>query len=275
MNGSVVSDKKVRGFFLCWLFGLILVGVLAPLYAADNFWQKKDYHQWTLKECQQILEKSPWSNHEDIVDANVSALIRQGDVPSPRASTTISQSTSIRPDETSSGRAANNTINYIVWFTSAPAVRKAIVRERLLAVKIDQQPPDKKQQYEAQAEQFVSAQFPEVVLVHVTYRSNVANFDRELATYWQHQTLDALKNDFYLIGAHGRVAPVNFEVLPGAAREFEVTFPRTINGEPLVGPSDKDIAVEFTNPPVGGKGSSRVYMKFKVQDMVSDGKVIY
>jgi len=263
----------MRRFFAS-LSIILLTG--ASLYAGDSFWPKKDYHQWSMKECQLLLSRSPWSQPEGIVEVVIDP-IRQGDAPPPRrsgANPGVSQSTTITPDETSSGRASNNQINYVVQFRSAPPIRKAVVRTALINVKVDEQPPDKKKAYQDQAEEFVSAQFPDAVLVHVSYSSNVARYDRELANFWQHQTLDTIRNSFFLIGARGRVAPVAFEVHPGAEREFEVTFPRTTDGEPLVGPRDKQISVEFTHPPVGGK-ESRMLVQFKIQDMIIDGTVIY
>jgi hypothetical protein len=254
----------------------LIVFTVASLFAADDFWQKKDYQQWTSKECQQLLSKSPWSRSADIVDVVIQTIGQNDAPPPPRTGANMNTSqTTITPDETSASRASNNRINYVVQFRSAPPIRKAVVRSALINVNVDAQPPEKKKAYQDQAEQFVSAQFPDIVLVHVTYSSNVARYDRELANFWQHQTVDTIRNSFFLIGAHGRVAPLAFEAKPGAEREFEVTFPRTQNGEPVVGPSDKQLAVEFIHPTVAGKSESRMLIQFKVQDMVNDGKVIY
>jgi hypothetical protein len=43
---------------------LLLLLLLASVAAAQSkdYWESKDYRQWTEKECRKLLEDSPWAN---------------------------------------------------------------------------------------------------------------------------------------------------------------------------------------------------------------------
>ena len=61
----------------------------------------------------------------------------------------------------------------------------------------------------------------------------------------------------------------------GGAQEFELIFPRVVEGKPLLEPGDKTIGVEFVSPGVGAVQSARVFMEFKVDKMALNGELIY
>src|SRR6266404_4609647 len=44
------------------LFGLTLLLTYLALAQSKDFWEKKDYRQWTDKECHKLLEDSPWAS---------------------------------------------------------------------------------------------------------------------------------------------------------------------------------------------------------------------
>jgi hypothetical protein len=120
------------------------------------------------------------------------------------------------------------------------------------------------------------------VVVHIFYSSNIPEVDRSLARYWQQQTSETMKDVFSLIGSNGkRVPAVHYEVLPGAGREFEVTFQRMVDSDPIVSENDKSLALEFTHPAIRDPQSQappkpqRVLMQFKLKDMVSEGHLVY
>src|SRR5262245_53702137 len=111
-----------------------MLSIAGYLYAGDRYWEKKDYRQWTMKECEQLLVKSPWSHTQPAIVDVVIQAIRQGDAaPASRTGVNMNASqTTITPDETSSGRASSNQINYVVQFRSADPIRKAVVRSALI-----------------------------------------------------------------------------------------------------------------------------------------------
>jgi hypothetical protein len=98
----------------------------------------------------------------------------------------------------------------------------------------------------------LNRRYDDVILVHVIYSSNIQSFERDLATYWQSVTQDSIKDKVYLITERGdRISPNRFVSSRTGTYEFELDFPRTVNGEPLIHPSDKQFSIQFTNPPVG------------------------
>lgn len=239
------------------------------LVTAEEFWQKTDYHRWSKEDCDRLLQKSPWAQRYGFAKAVM---------------------TPVASDDVEAGRAANEQIHYIIQLRSALPVRQAVVRQALLQAKIDRRTPAEKRSMEEQADKFVSAP-SSAVIVHVIYGSNIPNYHRDLHNYWAQQTLDTVKNTMALIGAQGRIVPIDFQLASGGAAEFEVIFPRTLNGQPLVTSTDKTLAFEFTHPPIGSfssGGNSRarlnaadpsdsghVLVQFKVKDMIMDGKVVY
>lgn len=61
----------------------------------------------------------------------------------------------------------------------------------------------------------------------------------------------------------------------GAARTFQLLFPRQQEGRPLVGPQDKALWLEFAHPNIRAQGGSRVLIEFKVKKMLMQGTVVY
>jgi hypothetical protein len=82
--------------------------------------------------------------------------------------------------------------------------------------------------------------------------------------------------DFILItdkGAH--VLPSSFSLTEGADNEFDITFPRMLNGEPIFGPGAQSIKIQFVNPPMGDFGADKKTVEFKMDKMMLDGKPVY
>ena len=72
-----------------------------------------------------------------------------------------------------------------------------------------------------------------------------------------------------------KVTPIRLISPRGGAQEFELIFPRTLDGKPLLESADKSVRVEFTSPTVGQVSSSRVFVEFKVDKMIYNGQLAY
>lgn len=152
-------------------------------------------------------------------------------------------------------RAPKSQMGYQVQLRSALPIRQAMVRQQMIAEKYDQAPPEKKQEFDERAGKFLSADFNEMVMVHVSYNASVQVYDRDLARYWHSQTTETLKNTTFLIASNGeKIQPTRHTASTGAGREFQLIFPRQINGQPVIGPKDKSIKIEFNHPKVGDQG---------------------
>ncbi len=241
---------------------IALLGVVAAAQSKD-FWQTKEYKQWTEKECKKLLEDSPWASDYTLKQVFIETL----------------QSSSLPGAQPATGereRAPSSRLAYQVQFRSALPIRQAMVRQQMIAEKYDQMAPEKKQEFDERAGQFLSADFNETIMVHVSYNASVQVYDRELARYWHSQTTETIRNSTFLIAANGqKIQPTRYTASTGAGREFQLIFPRQINGQPVAGPKDKSIKVEFKHPRVGNEGEARVLLEFKADKMTINNVVVY
>lgn len=242
-----------------------LVTLLSVIAAAQSkdFWQTKDYKQWTEKECKKLLENSPWASEYSLKQVFIETL----------------QSPSLPGGQPAAGereRAPSSRMGYQVQLRSALPIRQAMVRQQMITEKYDQAPPEKKQELDERAVKFLSADFNETVMVHVRYNASVQVYDRELANYWHSQTTETIKNSTFLTAGNGqKIQPTRYTASTGAGREFQLIFQRQINGQPVIGPKDKSIKVEFKHPKVGNEGEARVLLEFKADKMTINNAVVY
>jgi len=226
---------------------------IAPCVQAQGFWQKKEYQTWSKSECQQLLKESPWANSYTIGTVIFETVQQQSAVP---------------------GRESAPQVTYRVQLWSARPIRQAIARMQQLDSKYGKLKPEKRQEFDGKLAKFIETEFPETVVVQVNYNTTQA-YDGALARFWQSQSQAELRETIMLIGAGGRVAPLQVIVTPGAGREIQMIFPRQFQGKPLIGPDDKQLGLEFFNPSLGTLAGERVFIKFDVKKMMMDEKVVY
>ena len=243
---------KNRKALCCFALLVFLGGTLAQ---GDDFWEKNPFQEWSLKDCQKLLKKSPWSQ-----------------------SWTFS---SVHIDSTSSGSGdrtgeMNPRLTYRMQFRSALPIRQAMVRSVLIQAHYDEMTGGQKEASDARANNFLHATFPDSVLLYVTFEGNVRQDVMDLSRHWRIQTVDTLKNFVYLRGGKGRkVTLQSYSFSQEAGNAFQFIFPRTLEGEPLAGPEDKSLQLEFVHPNIRNQGERRVLRSFKVKDMLIDGALVY
>ncbi len=235
-----------------FLFCLLAVAAAAQ---SKDFWLAKDYKQWSEKECRKLLEDSPWASDYTLKQSRIDSL--QGGSIETRA-------------------AQNRVVGYRVHFRSAMPIRQAMARQQMLVGKYDQLSPEQKQSFDERIGKFLSTSFADSVLAHVTYNSNAPDLDREMARYWQTQTTDTLKNMTFLIGSGGQRVPLQrFIAATGAGREFQMAFPRQLNGQPIVSEKDKTIKIEFLHPKLNNEPETRVLLNFQLEKMTANGSLVF
>ena len=216
------------------LFVLLLTTLL---YAAD-FWTNKPYDKWSVQECHTMLRNSPWSKTYNIEKT----VMRQ-----------VNRSLGEMRSESDEGN-LNPSITYYVSFRSSTPVRQAAARQARIDAKYDKMDDAHKQALDAQLKRFLEVSFPDKIIVQVTYGSNVADWDRQLAFYWQSQTVETLKGTIYLSGPDGeRIEPIEYFAGTGARRELQFAFPR--NPQLAAENPTKPLAFEFQHPNID-EGSS-------------------
>jgi hypothetical protein len=239
--------KLTRPFLLT-----LLLTCLASAQSKD-FWEKKDYKQWTDKECHKLLEESPWATSYTVSEIFFDRVVT---------------------DTTDRERQQNPKIEYKIQIRSALPIKRGIVRLSQINAKYDQMTEDQRKAFDQNAEKFLAGRNPDSVVIHVTYSASAQLDDRNLTHYWHTQTTESLKNFTNLIGGGSGKVPLSvFRPGAGDAHEFQFVFPREYNGRPVIGPGDKVLGLEFNHPEL--RGPARILIQFKVEKMISQGIVIY
>ncbi len=276
-NSAIV--QHVAGF----LFIVLVAG--GTIAQAADFWEKKEYRKWSLKECRKMLQNSPWSKkrtYSQVLnsDLRIGAIATTpgdptagtaGNTNNPNAGNPTISQTGVGDR----GRETNPRLTYQAQFRSALPVRQAMVRMRMLQLKYDEMAPEQQAEFDAQAARFLDSNFSDRVVVYVSFNSNVQQDELTLVQHWRRQTLDSLRNFTYLNGAKGVRAPLLSYTVSRNGRGFQFTFPREVDGRPLVSPKDKSLQLEFIHPNIRKQGEKRVLLSFKIKKMLMDGEPVF
>jgi len=261
-GGTMKTQKRI----------LLLAVTLTCALFAQGPWAKKDWKQWSKDECKRVMEDSPWA-----------------------VSYTDSKAqTSVLAGSDSSGTRTDSRIetSYIVQLRSALPIRQAFARQVLIQYKFDSVDETKKQDLLKQVQPIVDKIYDDVIVVHVIYGSNIQQYQNEMMVFWQTKyPPGTVPQDAFLNTTSAKkVLPIKFISPKGGAPEFELIFPRTVDGKPVIGADDKLMSIEFVTPRVGntatasrgnisdtsgGASGRRAYAEFKVEKMMMDGKLVY
>jgi hypothetical protein len=114
------------------------------------------------------------------------------------------------------------------------------------------------------------------MIVYVMYSSNVVTYQQELARQWEAMPPEVAAKQVQLYAPRGQIIyPLTFAKVEGGGGAFQVTFPKQIDGKPVLTPQDKEMKIEFPHPDIGGQGASRVTVTFDLRKMTADGKILY
>lgn len=242
---------------------LAVFGIAFAAYAADDFWVGKDWKTWSAAECKKMLESSPWAQTKLIENEN-----NAGHLPSV---TKDAGNSDVMSGAQNSGVGE---LDYTFQFRSVPLVREAVVRAAQIDQKYDSMNDAQKKAFDAKMEDVLKTTPPDQIVLHVLYKSNRQGTGDLLNEAWHTLATGNVPKDFFLItdkGAH--VLPSSFTFAEGVDNEFDVTFPRFLNGEPIFAAGGKSIKLQFDSPPMGDFGKKRVVVEFKTDKMVMDGKL--
>ena len=237
------------------LANLALLLAMATPAMGQEFWEKRPYTEWSKEQCLKLLHDSPWAKTFTITYGKVDQF---------------GQPTK------GEARQTEQKIFYYAQLRSALPVRQAVVRLAQIQNRYDKMSVADRRDFDASTARFLGAQY-DTIIVHVDYETDVEFFDRDLAAYWQGRTPgEAINDSVYLTTSQGtRVTPKDFKVQHGAARAFEYTFPREVNGEPFVTASVESIRLEFPNPKIRELDDQRTTFEFRTSKMKYKGEVIY
>lgn len=234
---------------------LLALSMWAIVSSAQGVWAKKEWQKWSQSDCKTIQEDSPWAQKFTFGE-----VVQDG----------FGQPTQ------GAGRATEQQYYYVIQFRSALPVRQALIRNMQIQNKYDRMTADQKKQFDESAQDFLNRKYEDVIVVHVYYGASVEMDAREMARLWHGYSTGTVPKEAALITSKGdRIPPARFVAAPGSAMEFELIFPRIIEGRPLITPEVKSVAIEFQHPSVLGKASERVYKEFKVGKMMLNGELVY
>jgi hypothetical protein len=234
-------------------FAVIILFLAASTIAVGaDFWEKKEYTKWSKKECAKMLTNSPWAKDHTLIDQGMQRSTRESD----------------------DGRQFY--VKYQVQFATALPIRQAQVRQNMIAQNYDDLNNEQKQQMDQSAEAYLAKQFPDAIILVVSYETNSRTRSMDLIRHWQSQTTELLKNNVFLRNSRGdRVDLAAFQPYanePG----FQFVFPRqTAEGKPLVEAEDKNLMLEFAYPKAGPIGEGDAFMEFKPKKMVFKDTLTY
>jgi hypothetical protein len=232
-----------------------LLAGLAALPSPAQFWIGGDYQSWSKQECERLLANSPWARTRSVSQVLLLPLGPPGDYPV-------------------AGREVTPQVFYTVRFLSALPIRQALVRFSDLARGDRDVPLEEDAARQARAERFIQQTYPHHIIVQLLFTTNARAYDQELLTFWQTRGIERLKQEVLLHGGGPMVPPSEIVIVPGGHGEIHLIFPRAVDGRPVVTAAARSLRLEFPHPPIGVLAEERIFLEFRIRDMVVDGKLI-
>lgn len=232
--------KPVCRVFVISSFALMLAYPLA----LSAQWNKKPYTEWSEKEATKLLNDSPWCQTQAL---------------------TV-QTTGQAPLGSSQSRVMEAfNVNLRIRFLSAKPVRQAI--SHLMEIKNGQKISA---QLAAQLKAFAAADFPDYIVITVTSESDRASslLQQTQASFYK-LTTNELKNNTYLLAGGQRVFIKEYQPPGNDGLGARYIFPRLVDGKPFITPETGDVLFRSE------RGSVVLNMRYKVKDMMFDGKLEY
>ncbi len=235
-----------RTLFFCVTFVLFAVSVSAQT--------SKPWAEWSKKDVEKMLNSSAWGQTQTEGDS------------APVDTTVITSTTAPIQRKGESGESkASKAINYRARFITAKPIREALARMVLLSQ------PNPNKELAGQLQGFVDRDFGNYLVIGVSVDSQ----DSRAVDLWQktfsNLTADRLKERVYLERKDGkRLLLQDYQppVADGMGGKF--IFERTIDGQPFL--TTESDSVRFV---LELSDKLKLNMKFKVSNMVYDGKLEY
>ena len=253
-----------RTFFICSALILFAASVSAQ--------KDKPWTEWTEKDATKVLTDSARSQTQkemtDVAPSSGSSGSAVTTAAENRSSTNIVSSDASKSQETGSNigqRSGSLTVNYYVAFLTAKPVRQAFVR--MIELKTPNTPPDKV----AERRTFIDRDFSEYVIVTLKLEGTDKKKLAPAMQLLSGADVNALKDTTYLERKDGkRLALMDYRAPSpesfGAARFI---FPRNLDGKPFIDSTSGEVRVYIE------LGKAKVVRRFKVADMMYDGKLEY
>jgi hypothetical protein len=258
--------RTITAFFLT---ALLLAGLSSAF--GGEFWKDKDYRQWSLQQCNKMLEDSPWAQpYTEVMIAN--------------STSSLTAAIGLAPP----GAEGQPYVRYIYQLFSALPIRQALVRKMQIAEKYESLSAIQRQAFDKRTEEILAPiNYNDKIVVKVQYSTN--SFRGPLERFWKNEVnFGIISHIVYLSRAKGRDVPLlEYEPPSGGQNELTLVFPRQHEGGPVLTPQDKYLELKgFPNWVKGAEdqgrqtmflpnmtGGGKVY--FNVKKMLINGEVAY
>ena len=232
---------------VCRVFVSSFALMLAYPLCLSAQWNKKPYTEWSEKEATKVLNDSPWGQTQALTD-------------------TTQMTGQARADSSQSRVADVFNVNIRIRFLSAKPVRQAI--SHLMEMKNRE---TISAQLAAQLKAFAAADFPDYIVITVLSESDKASglLQQTQASFYK-LTTNELKNNTYLLAGGQRVFVKEYQPPGKDGLGARYIFPRLVDGKPFITPETGDILFHSEL-----SGSTVLNMRYKVKEMMFDGKLEY
>ncbi len=228
--------------------------VLQPAWsAAQDFWVKKNFDQWSLKECLRLLQDSPWTKSVTLTRVFIQSSAQPAAV---------------------MGRDDTPQITYAAQIWSAAPIRQAAVQKTRLSKEYASLNGAKRQETEANAVAILKEEFSDRIEIRVEYSTTTPAYEQLLAAYWQNRPSALWQQDTFLITGTGKHPPIQVRN-EGLAGYFVLVFSRTVDGRPVIGAKDKGFSLDFYSPTIGVFPTEHVLLEFGLKQMTVQGIPVF
>ena len=237
-------------------FVLLMAMLLLTLpWSAAAQWDKKPYTEWSEKEAQKVLNESPWGRTQ-VFTSNVSLF---------RGPTSGRQGQSTSTTSTNTDSATH--LNFRIRFLSAKPIRQAITR--VLEAK-QKQPVNG--ELAAHLKSLAEGEFNDIIIITVSCDSQQvgSNVQEAIALLRTRGTAELKNNTFLEVKGGKRLFLQEYQAPREDGLGARFIFSRLVDGKPFITSESEEIHF-FTEL----NGTYRLDRRYKVKDMMYDGKLEY
>ena len=239
---------------------LIVLLIIAITFTSNAQKDLKPWPEWSRKDAEAILNDSSWGKTEVQTDTS-EMMFRPQAAPDARSGRSNAD-----PNRDERGGATNQatTVRYRIRFLSAKPIRQAFAR----LIAMDQPTDDPK--VKLYMNDFVERKFDQWIAVSVGVESNDQRFSRPALQAFAGATTGSLKNNTYLERKDGRRVYLSIYQAPSAdGLGAKFIFERFVDERPFLNRDSGEVRF------VCEVGSVNLNMRFKVAEMMYDGKLEY
>jgi hypothetical protein len=244
---------------------IVLICSALALFAASAAAQKtKPWTEWTDKDAVKMLTDSAWAQTQTELSDSSQSSSGSAITRAAENKRTLDTSDSQESGENLGKSNSSLSIKYFVSFLTAKPIRQAFIRM------IELQRPEMPTEKVTELRTFIDRDFGEYVVVTVkvdgTDKKRIAPALQEIAT----ADAEALKTTSYLERKDGkRVSLMEYRAPSQDGMGAKFVFPRTLDGKPFLDANSGELRVFIQ------VGKTKLNRRFKVTDMMYDGKLEY